>query len=138
MMPALLTRTSTRPNWRVAFGEPFTLEIAFAIERGAAEPIIGVGFRNDRGEDVLTAHSSDGGLVIPERLTRGIARVTIEAPWLRPGTYYVEAAIVSGLQLLDYVADAAVLVVEENSAPGAPRLPLKKGPVSPVWRWHVD
>jgi len=127
-----------RSPWRVAFGEPFQLSIAFELPRAVPDLIVATGFRNDRGEDVLTSHSCDTvrraageqeGIV-------GGATVQVTQPWLRPGTYYIEAALLSGSQLLDYVAEAATLVVDEQRAPGAPRLELKKGSTSPIWSWQ--
>ncbi len=128
-----------RRPWHVAFGESFDLVLECAIDRPESEAIIAIGFRNDRGEDVLTSHSCDSGRALwPDCLTRGTAAVEISQPWLRPGRYFVEVAILSGMRLLDFVSDAAVLVVDEQPAPGAPPLPLKKGPVSPVWTWTID
>ncbi|MEJ7810317.1 MAG: ABC transporter ATP-binding protein [Gemmatimonadaceae bacterium] len=128
-----------RPSWHVAFGEAFTLDIEFALERPIPDLVTAMGFRNDRGEDVLTSHSSDiGGARLADGATAGSARVAIGQPWLRPGTYYVEAALLSGPLLLDYVGDAAVLVVEEQSASTAPSLGLKKGVVAPIWPWQYS
>jgi hypothetical protein len=64
--------------------------------------------------------------------------VKVEQPWLRPGTYFVEAALLSGTRLVDYVGDAAVLVVEDQAVEGAPPLQLKKGVVAPVWDWRYS
>jgi len=38
--------------------------------------------------------------------------------------------------LLDYVSEAATLVVDEQRSDGAPRLELKKGSTSPIWSWQ--
>ena len=128
-----------RPPWRVAFGEGFALTIGFTLERHIPDLVVATGFRNDRGEDVLTTHSCDvGSARLPPGAIAGIGRVRVEQPWLRPGTYYVEAALLSGGQLLDYVGEAAMLLVEEQSADGAPPLPLKKGAVAPVWDWAIE
>jgi hypothetical protein len=64
--------------------------------------------------------------------------VRIAAPWLRPGVYFIEAAILSGMQLIDHVSDAATLIVHEASAKEAPALGLKKGSLSPIWTWDLD
>ena len=126
-----------RPAWRVAFGEPFTIDIGFRLERHVPDLVVATGFRNDRGEDVLTTHSLDRreARLLPGA-TAGTGRVRIEQPWLRPGTYYAEAALLSGAQLIDYVSEAATLRVEEQSVEGAPPLGLKKGAVAPVWEWR--
>jgi ABC-type polysaccharide/polyol phosphate transport system ATPase subunit len=131
--------TLRRSPWHVDFGEPFGLAIEFELLRPIPDVVVGFGVRNDRGEDVLTSHSAD----IPSvRLgggrTSGRARVAIRHPWLRPGTYYLEVAVLSGAQLVDYVAEAAVLSVEEQSAPGAPPVALKKGMVAPIWEWSIS
>ena len=127
----------TRAPWRVAFGEPFTLEFDFTLERRTNDIVVGIGVRNDRGEDVLTSHSADLHQPAVTLGPRATARVSVADPWLRPGTYYIEVAILSGMQLMDHVRDAATLVVEEQSAAGAPPLALKKGSVSPLWTWSV-
>jgi lipopolysaccharide transport system ATP-binding protein len=129
---------SDQPAWHVDFGEPFALELRFVLDRDTVAPVAAIGFRNDRGEDVLTSHSTDS--LVTDHLGAGPAqaRVEVAAPWLRPGVYFVEAAVLSGMQLLDYVSDAATLVVHETSAKDAPALGLKKGPVSPVWPWKVE
>lgn len=127
-----------RSPWHIGFGEPFALEFEFTLARHDPAVVLGIGIRNDRGEDVLTSHSVDKSRVtIPPR-PHASARVAIESPWLRPGSYHIEVAVLSGMQLLDHVRDAAVLVVEEQSAPGAPPLALKKGPVSPLWNWSCS
>ena len=127
-----------RPPWRVAFGEAFQLSIGFKLNRAVPDLIVATGFRNDRGEDVLTSHSCDnlGSTERAHVATSGAATVHVSQPWLRPGTYYVEAALLSGSQLLDYVAEAATLVVDDQRSSGAPRLELKKGSTSPIWSWQ--
>ena len=129
-----------RPPWHAAFGESFSLRIEFALQRAMPDFIVGIGIRNERGEDVLTSHSADAGAQRASGNGRRahLATVTVSQPWLRPGTYYIEAAILSGTQLLDHVRDVAVLVVDEQAVEGAPPLALKKGPVSPVWKWDVS
>ena len=129
---------SRRNPWTVEFGERFQVGIDFDLGRPVPELVVGVGVRSDRGEDVLTTHSVDtpGARLAPTR-TSGTARVRFEQPWLRPGTYYLEVALLSGGQLIDHVPEAAVLVVEEKSAPDAPPLALKKGAVSPIWNWEM-
>jgi lipopolysaccharide transport system ATP-binding protein len=126
-----------RAPWRVGFGEPFSLQFDFTLERADADAILGIGIRNDRGEDVLTSHSVDLSQTAFSSSPHATARVMIEDPWLRPGTYYIEVAVLSGMQLLDHVRDAAMLMVEEQSVPGAPPLALKKGSVSPLWKWSI-
>jgi len=123
--------------WRVKFGEPFALDIGLSVDRDVPGILVGIGIRNERGEDILTSHSSDciemfTGTSRPTRAT-----VMVNSPWLRPGIYFIEVFAISGSQLLDHVADAACLQVEEVSADGAPLLSLKKGPVSPTWSWHL-
>ena len=130
-------KSADRSPWRVAFGEPFQLSIAFELPRAVPDLIVATGFRNDRGEDVLTSHSCDTARRDQEGRA-GKAMVQVRQPWLRPGTYYIEAALLSGSQLLDYVAEAATLVVDEQRATGAPRLELKKGSVSPIWSWQFS
>lgn len=127
-----------REPWRVKFGEPFGLEIGLAVSRDVPGVVVGIGIRNERGEDLLTSHSSDciGMFEGASRPTR--ARVTVNSPWLRPGTYFVEVSVISGSQLLDRVADAACLLVEEVSSDSAPLLSLKKGPLSPMWSWQLE
>jgi len=127
-----------RPPWRVAFGEAFQLSIGFKLNRPVPDLIVATGFRNDRGEDVLTSHSCDtpDSVQRTHGSTTGAAMVDVCQPWLRPGTYYVEAALLSGSQLLDYVSEAATLVVDEQRSDGAPRLELKKGSTSPIWSWQ--
>jgi ABC-type multidrug transport system ATPase subunit len=124
--------------WRVRFGEPVSLAIEFELLRALVEPVLGVGIRNERGEDVLTSHTSD--LRTDIRLTgrTGVATVRLNAPWLRPGAYSIEVAIMSATQLVDHVEDVATLVVEEQSAAGAPALTIKKGAVVPLWEWTVS
>jgi lipopolysaccharide transport system ATP-binding protein len=127
-----------RPPWRVSFGEPFTLQIDFSLDRPIPDVITWMCIHNDRGEDVLTSHSADTpGAEMPSDAVNGSARVRVEHPWLLPGTYYVEVAVQSGQQLLDCVREASVLVVEEQSAPGAPPLGVKKGQVAPIWEWSL-
>lgn len=128
-----------RRPWHVSFGEPFELVLDCSVARPTPDAVVGIGIRNDRGEDVLTSHSSDvehGGW--PSDRRRANARLRVSSPWLRPGRYFIEVAILSGMQLLDHLTEAAVLVVEEQSAPNAPRLALKKGVVSPTWTWRLD
>jgi hypothetical protein len=128
-----------RSSWKVDFGERFAMIIEFELDRYVPDLVVGIGFRNDRGEDVLTSHSIDTPAAsLSEGKTRGTGRVTVSHPWLRPGTYYLEAALISGAQLVDYVADAATLSVEEQSAPHSPPLALKKGMVAPVWEWRIE
>jgi lipopolysaccharide transport system ATP-binding protein len=129
-----------RSAWDVGFGETFELALDFELERPLETLVPAIGFRSERGEDVLTSHACDRGLIeLEPGMTRGRAIVRVEQPWLRPGTYFVEAALLSGTRLVDYVADAAVLVVEDWSVAGAPPLQLKKGIVAPVWEWrYVD
>ncbi|MDQ6829817.1 MAG: ABC transporter ATP-binding protein [Gemmatimonadota bacterium] len=128
---------ATRPPWRVAFGEAFDLSIDFSLERAMPDVTVWICIHNDRGEDILTSHSADASVPFPSDATRLMARVHIEQPWLLPGTYYVETAVQSGQQLLDCVRESAVLIVEEQSAPRAPELGLKKGAVAPVWQWTL-
>jgi lipopolysaccharide transport system ATP-binding protein len=128
-----------RAPWQVAFGEPFAVEFDFTLERPRSDIVVGIGIMNDRGEDVLTSHSADAPEV--RTVLRGphvSARVHVEAPWLRPGSYQVGVAVLSAMQLLDHVINAATLTVDEQVAVGAPPLALKKGPVSPVWRWDLS
>lgn len=128
-----------RSAWHVDFGEHFGLSIEFELDRHVSDLVVGFGVRNERGEDVLTSHSADtpfGRLPAGRTTARGC--VTIRQPWLRPGTYYLEVAVLSGAQMLDHVAEAAVVSVEEQSAPGAPPIALKKGPVAPVWEWRIE
>ncbi len=124
--------------WQVNFGESFALEVGFSLKPGLIEPIVGIALRNDRGEDVLTSHSGD----LPTRWPTGggdtTAVVSVGAPWLRPGTYFIEVAVISGVQLLDHVSNAATLVVAEQSADGAPPLQIKKGVVAPMWTWSIS
>jgi hypothetical protein len=121
----------------VAFGEAFELGLQFQLERPMETLVPAIGFRSERGEDVLTSHACDQGLIeLPRNTSSGRAVVRVEQPWLRPGTYFVEAALLSGTRLVDYVADAAVLVVEDHAVEGAPPLQLKKGVVAPVWHWR--
>ena len=122
----------------MAFGEPFSLTVGYTLERPTAGHVLGISIRNDRGEDILTSHSADVPLQSsPDHLTNGTGRVTLRQPWLRPGTYYVEVLLYSGIQTIDYVSDAATLIVEEQSAKGAPPVALKKGMVAPVWPWTI-
>ncbi len=130
-------RASQRPAWRVAFGEAFDLSIAFTVDRNNPDVTAWICLHNDRGEDILTTHSADSGLAIEGGSRRLRARVRVEQPWLLPGTYYVETAVQSGQQLLDCVRESAVLIVEEQSASGAPALGLKKGAVAPMWQWTI-
>lgn len=126
-----------RSPWDVAFGEAFEVALQFELGRPMETLVPAIGFRSERGEDVLTSHACDQGLIeLPRSATSGRAVVRVEQPWLRPGTYFVEAALLSGNLLVDYVADAAVLVVEDQAVEGAPRLELKKGVVAPVWDWR--
>ena len=128
-----------RSPWDVAFGEPFELALQFELERPMETLVPAIGFRSERGEDVLTSHACDRGLMeLPKGMTAGRAIVRVEQPWLRPGTYFVEAALLSGTRLVDYVADAAVLVVEDHAVEGAPPLQLKKGVIAPVWEWRYS
>ncbi len=128
-----------RDPWQVSFGERFAIDLEFSLDRADPGLVIGMGFRNDRGDDVLTSHSCDRGDVSwPEGGRRGVARVWIDQPWLRPGRYTLEVAMLTGTQLIDIVSDAIALVVEEQSVRGAPPIALKKGPVSPVWRWTME
>ncbi|MDQ6633945.1 MAG: ABC transporter ATP-binding protein [Gemmatimonadota bacterium] len=125
-----------RDAWQVSFGERFVLELEYTLERPEPGLVLGIGFRNERGEDVLTSHSCDAGTYSrDEGGLGGVARVEVAAPWLRPGRYTLEMAMISGFQLLDIVSDPVGFVVEEQSAVGAPPIALKKGPVSPVWLW---
>lgn len=127
-----------RPPWRVAFGEPFSLAVGYTLDRPTPGHVIGISIRNDKGEDILTSHSADWPLnSSPDQLTNAIGRVNLCQPWLRPGTYYIEVLLYSGIQIMDAVGDAAVLVVEEQSARGAPPIALKKGMVAPVWPWSI-
>jgi lipopolysaccharide transport system ATP-binding protein len=126
-----------RSAWDVAFGEAFELQLDFALDRPMDGLIPGIAIRSDRGEEILTSHACDAGsLEMPPGSTTGRAIVRIAHPWLRPGTYFIEAALLSGARLVDNVRDAAVLVVEDQAAAGAPPLPLKKGVVAPVWEWR--
>jgi len=127
-----------REPWRVKFGEPFALDIGLSVSRDVPGVVVGIGIRNERGEDLLTSHSSDciGMFDGASRPTR--ARVLVNSPWLRPGAYFVEVSVISGSQLLDRVPDAACLQVEEVSSDGAPLLSLKKGPLSPMWSWQLE
>lgn len=128
-----------RRPWHVDFGERFMLAIEFELHRPVPEVVVGFGLRNDRGEDVLTSHSADTpSAALAAGRTSARARVMISQPWLRPGTYYLEVAVLSGAQMVDHVADAVVLSVEEQSAPGAPPVALKKGMVAPVWEWSFS
>ena len=128
-----------RSPWHVDFGEHFGLAIEFELDRHVSDLVVGFGLRNDRGEDVLTSHSADTPFAqLAFGRTRGKGRVAITHPWLRPGTYYLEVAVLSGAQMLDHVAEAAVLSVEEQSAPDAPPIGLKKGMVAPVWEWSIE
>jgi lipopolysaccharide transport system ATP-binding protein len=128
-----------RSHWDVAFGEAFELALQFDIERPMETLVPAIGFRSERGEDVLTSHACDSGLIeLPRGARGGRAVVRVEQPWLRPGTYFVEAALLSGTRLVDYVSDAAVLVVEDQAVEGAPPLQLKKGVVAPVWNWRYE
>jgi ABC-type polysaccharide/polyol phosphate transport system ATPase subunit len=128
-----------RSAWHVDFGEQFALAIDFELDRYVADLVVGLGLRNDRGEDVLTSHSIDTPFaLLPGARTQGRGRVTVSQPWLRPGMYYLEVALLSGAQMLDHVGDAAVIAIEEQSAPDAPPLALKKGIVAPIWEWHID
>jgi hypothetical protein len=114
------------------------LRIEYELDR-AGDVVFGIGIRNDRGDDVLTSHSCDvDGTSDGAGRTQGTATVEVGQPWLRPGRYYVEVALLSGMQLIDHVPEAAVLLIEEQSVAGAPPLALKKGSVAPVWRWRVD
>jgi lipopolysaccharide transport system ATP-binding protein len=127
-----------RPPWCVAYGEPFNLEIRFELVRPVGDLLVGVVLRNDRGEDVLTSHSCDGaGAPFPLGPTSGVGRVYVAAPWLRPGTYFLETLLQSARQPLDLVRESAQLVVEEVSSPGAPRRELKRGVVAPIWNWEM-
>ena len=129
----------SRSPWHVDFGERFGIAIEFELDRHVADLVVGFGLRNERGEDVLTSHSADCPLVgLRAGRTTGIGRAILAQPWLRPGKYYVEVAVLSGAQMLDHVAEAGVISVEEQSAPGAPPLALKKGMVAPVWEWTID
>jgi hypothetical protein len=131
-----VTCASDRGPWRVAFGEPFGVEVEFQLDRHIPELVVGIALRNDRGEDVLTSHSSDiAGEHLASHASSGTATVQISQPWLRPGSYLVEAVLISGAQYLDCVIDVATLIVEEQSADEAPSLMLKKGVVAPVWPW---
>jgi len=128
----------TRPPWRVAFGEPFSLSVRYKLDRPTPGHVLGISIRNDRGDDILTSHSVDqlhGSS--SDQLTNATGRVTLSQPWLRPGTYYIEVLLYSGIQLIDYVGDAVALVVEDQSARGAPPVALKKGMVAPVWPWTI-
>jgi lipopolysaccharide transport system ATP-binding protein len=128
-----------RRAWHVCFGESFNLILDCSLSRAMPGTVVGIGIRNDRGEDVLTSHSCDttaGEWPEGSRSTRATLRV--DAPWLRPGRYFVEVSMVSGMRQIDHVPEAAVLVVEEQSAPHAPLLALKKGVVSPVWTWSLE
>jgi lipopolysaccharide transport system ATP-binding protein len=128
-----------RRPWHVAFGEPFELRLECEMDRPTSDAVVGIGVRNDRGEDVLTSHTSDAPSVWwPAGACSGVARLSVGTPWLRPGRYFIEVAVLSGMQLLDHATDVAALIVDEQSAPGAPRLALKKGPVSPTWEWRID
>ena len=128
-----------RSPWHVDFGEPFALAIEFELHRPVPDVVVGFGVRNDRGEDVLTSHSADTpSMRLGAGRTSGRARVALGQPWLRPGTYYLEVAVLSGAQMVDHVGEAAVLSVEEQSAPGAPPMALKKGMVAPVWEWSIS
>ncbi|HKV99737.1 MAG TPA: ABC transporter ATP-binding protein [Vicinamibacterales bacterium] len=123
--------------WHVSFAERFALEVSFDVTATLIAPTIGIAIRNDRGEDILTSHSSDLPTVWPFGGGDTTGRVTIESPWLRPGSYFIEVAILSGGQLLDHVSHAATLTVDEQSADDAPPLQIKKGVVAPLWKWDV-
>jgi ABC-type polysaccharide/polyol phosphate transport system ATPase subunit len=124
--------------WHVSFAEPFALEVSFEVKPALVAPTIGIAIRNDRGEDVLTSHSGDLPTVWPTGGGDTTARVAIESPWLRPGSYFLEVAVLSGAQLLDHVPHAATLTVDEQSADDAPPLHIKKGVVAPLWKWDVS
>lgn len=121
--------------WRARFGEPVILTIEFELQRQLPDPVVGIGIRNERGEDVLTSHSSDVPTDIELSGRRGRLSVRLRDPWLRPGAYSIEVAVMSATQLLDHVEDAAMLVVEEQAWNGAPPLSIKKGAVVPLWEW---
>ena len=128
-----------RSPWHVDFGEQFGLAIDFALDRHVSDLVVGFGLRNDRGEDVLTSHSADTSFAtLASGRTTGTGHVVLTQPWLRPGTYYLEVAVLSGAQMLDHVAEAAIISVEEQSAPDAPPIALKKGMVAPVWEWSIE
>lgn len=126
-----------RSPWDVGFGEAFELVLQFNLDRPMEGLVPGIAIRSERGEEVLTSHACDAqSLEMPAGTTTGRALVRLEQPWLRPGTYFVEAALLSGARLVDNVRDAAVLVVEDQAVEGAPPLSLKKGMVAPVWEWR--
>jgi len=127
----------TRAPWHVAFGEPFRITVSFGLDRPSPDVVVGIGVRNARGEDVLTSHSCDAGVTLPAGARRGAATVRLAQPWLRPGAYHLEIAVLSAFQVLDHVTDVATIVVDEQAADGAPPLGIKKGAVAPVWEWTL-
>jgi lipopolysaccharide transport system ATP-binding protein len=109
------------------FGEPLRLRVEFVSQGNRDHIGVGIGIDEITGNRIATFNSADQEIAV--QATRG-GRYAIELcvsdPRLKPGTYGLSCALVSGEQIFDFVSPAAVFeVAPVDSRTG---LPVNQGP----------
>jgi lipopolysaccharide transport system ATP-binding protein len=133
-----LRPSSTAPEFR--FGEDFRLRIRFRSITPVLHAAAGIGIEDMYGTRLMTFNSDESGVSITtERGGDYTIDLCVPRPYLSPGRYSLSCAILSGGQILDFLANATAFdVLPLDDASGAHIEPTEgAGPIRPPCSWTV-
>jgi homopolymeric O-antigen transport system ATP-binding protein len=133
-----LRPSSPAPEFR--FGEELRLRIRFRSLAPVMHAAIGVGIDDMYGSRLMTFNSDESGVTLTtERGAEYAVDLCIPRPYLNPGRYSLSCAVLSGGQILDFVAHAASFdVLPLDDASGAHIEPTDgAGPIRLPCTWTV-
>jgi hypothetical protein len=114
------------------YGEPLRIGIEFTAMRTQLGVAVGIGIDDVGGTRIATLTSNQAGFTIdPVAGASYRVELTIADPRLKPGTFGVSCAIVSGEQILDFVSPAATFEIAPIDAGSGAPVPTGPG-IGPV------
>ena len=133
-----LQPSSSAPEFR--FGEDFRLRIRFRSIAPVLHAAVGIGIEDMYGTRLMTFNSDESGVTVStERGGDYTIDLCVPHPCLNPGRYSLSCAVLSGGQVLDFVANATAFdVLPLDDASGAHIEPTEgAGPIRLPCSWTV-
>ncbi|HXB26054.1 MAG TPA: ABC transporter ATP-binding protein [Gemmatimonadaceae bacterium] len=133
-----LRPSATAPEFR--FGEDFRLRIRFRSIAAVLHAAVGIGIDDMYSSRLMTFNSDESGVTVhTERGGDYTIDLCVPRPCLNPGRYSLSCAVLSGGQILDFVANATAFdVLPLDDASGAHIEPTEgAGPIRLPCSWTV-